>query len=556
MEDERRRIAEAARIDRINTANARASVGLAATFIGFSNEDLGRRTQAVGNAVFSVREGLKAYDTARASVGVNMDLASIALAGNFVGAAMNLAGVFLDTGPSPEEIILEELGRLRKQVNQVRIEMHGRFDQVDAQLDEIYQSMVDGFDVVNSNLDIVLGRLENANSRLRALSQGQRAIEDLIVSQAAMLDENMRDQHFALAGCFDDSLPVFDTPVEDYYEDFRKCVAGFGELAGGLPRLQLESTDAVLDRTINKHFRELKRQMQLSGSESLGRARSLPEPVVVGPDAWFYVARRYEEYLAARPNLVRAYREYLSRSEVVRELRAKRSDLLDYMETVKDELQAFQNGLRPTAFSSLLADAREQIDAFGPIVSASLDRYYDDERISGLQRVRRNGKVVPEVRFEAEEPRWRSLSEFYEEDDTPKWANIVPKCELDLSQLRYHTRATRDAVRNMLDDSFRGGALEQWLHPDVIAPARLGMGNVDICESVDISDGLRGRLFTMDMGYWENYQVSFHIDYCGGGVDVRSASVFVPVVRLWVSRGRGRAPLFTYLCTSSALAKS
>ena len=45
-----------------------------------------------------------------------MTLASFALTGNVVGASLMLMNAFGDSGPSADEIIIEELGKLREEV--------------------------------------------------------------------------------------------------------------------------------------------------------------------------------------------------------------------------------------------------------------------------------------------------------------------------------------------------------------------------------------------------------------------------------------------------------
>ena len=61
------------------------------------------------------------------------------MTGNVLGAVMNIEiSLFGDSEPSPEQMILEEIGKLRQEVNQLRIEMHDRFDRIDEELNEIY----------------------------------------------------------------------------------------------------------------------------------------------------------------------------------------------------------------------------------------------------------------------------------------------------------------------------------------------------------------------------------------------------------------------------------
>ena len=67
-------------------------------------------------------------------------LGSVVLAGNLVGAAMQIAGLFQDN-PSPDQIILEQIAQLRQQLAQMQSIMIDRFDRVDAQLGQIAGSL-------------------------------------------------------------------------------------------------------------------------------------------------------------------------------------------------------------------------------------------------------------------------------------------------------------------------------------------------------------------------------------------------------------------------------
>ena len=50
-------------------------------------------------------------------------LGGAVLAGNLLGAALSIISLFSDQGPPPEQLILEEVGRLRTQVANMRREI-------------------------------------------------------------------------------------------------------------------------------------------------------------------------------------------------------------------------------------------------------------------------------------------------------------------------------------------------------------------------------------------------------------------------------------------------
>ena len=510
--------------DALDVANAQATGSLAATLIGLDNPELGRQVYALNRAVFGVHAGLKTYELA-ADLGANMGLATTALAGNFVGAALGLVDALLGA-PSPEQVLMGQMERLSEQVEQMRQEMHQRFDFVDARLDNILTHVVDGFRVVGVNLDDISLELRTAQGRLATVIRGQRDIEELIVRRTAVLRKAISNLDLALAGCRITPPPAWETK-----ERRDLCVEGFGALAESLELLQEGNGTGDVDQSVNIHFKELVRLIESTGRPSPGVTN------VVGPDAWFWAAIELERYLRARP----AYREDNDAkiaSTVGGELRRRRDALRRYMDAIRNEMEAFQQGSETSAVALLLGEAREQVAVFRSAVSEIADEYYVDELRSGV-RVRRNetgevwrdattGRVVPEVQFEDDAPLWRPLHEFYREPVQPAWWRDTQgeDAVAEPSQgSQWYTGGEYPAwlklgpvpacgspysAYNMSEERFRGVAMNL-LHADEMAPARLGMGDVVVCFSTPLVEQVyRAELYQIEMMYV--------FDYCG---DVR-----------------------------------
>ena len=94
---------------------------------------------------------------------------TVIMTGNVLDGVMKIVSLFGDDKPTPEQQILEEIGKLRQQVKQLRQEMNARFDRIDAQLNAIFTTMQERFDQV----DIQLGKI-NGNVR-----DVQRSLIDL-----------------------------------------------------------------------------------------------------------------------------------------------------------------------------------------------------------------------------------------------------------------------------------------------------------------------------------------------------------------------------------------
>ncbi len=135
------------------TVNNAYAIGIfASQLLGRSNPELARQVEVsvtagkqIADAVNNLRLG--------ASVG---GLATLANISNIGGAVLQVASLFQDAGPSGDEIILQELRGLKELVNQLRTEMHERFDRIDKGLNQLFDAVADGFGYVN----LILGKLD------------------------------------------------------------------------------------------------------------------------------------------------------------------------------------------------------------------------------------------------------------------------------------------------------------------------------------------------------------------------------------------------------------
>ena len=532
----------------LDVANAHATLGLAANLIGVHDPRLGRQVSAVSGAVFGVHAGVKAFETA-AELGANMTLATTALTGNFVGAALNLVGVFRDT-PSPEHMLMEQMQQLSRQVDQLRTEMHDRFDRVDARLVTMLDTVTVGFRDVQNRLDQLEGDLGIANARLLSLARGQRDIQGLIVTQAEILRERVESLIITIMGCAATSFPV---PSDETDRDRHNCIAAFGALADSVYLSQAEIGRP--DQLVDMHFKQFARL-----SDSVGTRIGVSD--VVGPDAWAYVAMLLEEYLSERPDYAERFADEIA-EEVGAKLARQRSDLRRYMAAVREDLRRFQGGSGQSAVDSVLQEARSHVARLRAAVSSIMDEYYAAEDLSGVRaRVDADGTVTPAVRFEDDVPVWRPLSEFYAEPlqprarlDYPGYPNNYPNQTEHPEWRWWYTggevpawiEADSDAASGMSvpatcntgpmiyavegqpgrnEERLRNIALD-FLTTDDIAPARLGMGDIRFCYAFyEIDSGRNG-----DTLLYINYQTTLEYDFSsyGEGCSGERMTVRLPV---------------------------
>lgn len=367
----RRRLAEQRAT--LDAAGYRAAVDLAGTIIGVRDPELGRQIHAINNAGFRLRDAMRAFEKAQA-VGASTTLAGFALTGNVVGAGLMLMSAFGDSGPSTDQLIIEELHRLREEVQQVREEMHQRFDEVHQRfdgvrehLDGIHANMVEAFNVVlgenRRNHEEIVNGLENARLQLSGIAGTQLDTQIFLVRVGELLTALVED--LEMAPCLRPHDPEGGDPMT--ISKFRDCRAQIEALGYRLPELQLlgdqppsGTTPPVWmevrpDRTISQSLDEFKRLLRATGPAGADRAAALPE-TVVGPDAWSYVVDRHDWFLSEYP-------EYASMGDseegarFARTMRVWRTGLTSWAEAIRDELEAFQEGSRPTAFSRLFDEA-------------------------------------------------------------------------------------------------------------------------------------------------------------------------------------------------------
>ena len=479
-------------IEELEIEGYRSAIRLAATVIGFNDRKLGRQILATGNAIFSMHDGIRAYEAAK-KIGANANLAGLTLTWNVAGAALALTGVFMDTGPTADEIILEEIHKLQTQIQKVRQEMHGRFDQVHEHLDGIYESMNRGFDILVKNnaeqlrqLTGIRNALSNARTQLNDVIKMQLDTQSIMVRQGELL----RDLFIEL-----DLAPCTrryrgDETDRMTLTQFLNCRAKIETLSAQLPGLQLPDPSSQItgatwlqfrpDRTISWSFAEFKRLLRHTGPEGVHLANQLPESVV-GPQAWFYVVDMHDKFLAYHPDHAASDAEAIARSEFVGNMRRQRAELVSYAKAISDEVSAFHAGRPSTVFSKLLQEAwsRSSQGTLLSLVEDNYNRYYEDRSLSGIRVRKESGKMVSEISFEGDDPYgWRPMGSFYGVRELPEWIKVSDEACSDHS--------IDQSVLDVLRQSFHRDGILSFVPPEYVMLARLGLGHFDICGASEI----------------------------------------------------------------------
>ena len=514
-------------VEDLEMAAYHTAVDLATTFVGFRDPKLARQIGSVNHAIFGIRDGLRKYHHAL-NIGASTTLASLALAGNFVGATLGLVDIFMDTGPSTDEIILDEVRRIAAQVENVRQEMHERFHSVHEHLDEIYGIISHGLKVLIDyrhedarSLERLALDLQQARHQLSENTEVQLDTQAILVRQGELLQDlivNLR-----LAPCLRDHDPDVGDPMD--LAKFRDCRSAIETLAVQLPKLQIGDDlrslpatalwlDARPDGTIARSYREFKRLHRSADTV-------LPDSIV-GPDAWFYVVDIHDRFLSKYPILYKKDLNEISNSEFARTMRSHRVHLRRFMRVINDALAAFQAGSSDSVFQRLIDEAGYRgLDRLFPLLRDIHNDFYLDRRhfVSGetyfysapsiddrsesasessdrlgllLPEGLRfdvlgdgskivgygGGMVLPEVFFElGPYDGWVPMGYFYE--DVPDWVTV---------QGEYCPDEIPENAVEALRRAFSNIGILNYVHPNDLMLARVGLGKFEVCGSITLNE--------------------------------------------------------------------
>ena len=159
---------------------AKATISILTTIAGQIDPDFAKGLNTVATSTLQVGMAINGWLKAVSGLkGLNKiaSLSTVVMTGNVVGAVMNVVGLFTPDKPTPEQQILEEIGKLRQQVDELRVEMHARFDRIDVELNAIYTTMHDRFDQIDIQLGKINGNIGELQQSLLALDLKLSRIE-------------------------------------------------------------------------------------------------------------------------------------------------------------------------------------------------------------------------------------------------------------------------------------------------------------------------------------------------------------------------------------------
>ncbi|MEZ4864254.1 MAG: hypothetical protein R3C14_23275 [Caldilineaceae bacterium] len=159
---------------------AQAGISIITTIAAQIDPKYAKDFSVVATSSLKVATSINSWLKATAGLGAVdkvFSLSSVVMTGNVLGAVMNIVSLFGDDQPSPEQMILDEIGKLRQQVDQLRVEMHERFDRIDQSLNTIYTTMHERFDQIDIQLGKINGNIQEVQQSLAELDLKLSRIE-------------------------------------------------------------------------------------------------------------------------------------------------------------------------------------------------------------------------------------------------------------------------------------------------------------------------------------------------------------------------------------------
>lgn len=278
--------------------NARSFAGLQLQV----NNELAVAQQSLG-IVGSLGELGAAYATGNVFAGVTATA-------NLVSGVLGLADLLGDGPPSVDQQIFGQIAELRQQVEDMRVQMHARFDIVDAKLDAIYDTMIAAFGLLQDGINTLLADIASVRSSLDRIEAAlfgfaqNLLLVDLTAQTDAVLDYRAKTG-FDLA--YADQSPSFVGGASGLttFATFTAQTSAFAGPDNGSPMsLTLDNAsdllagDAVVSRLLNDFRRVPPGLVTTDGRPVVG-------PIISGrtaaPAPWSQAAAAYAQLSRESP---------------------------------------------------------------------------------------------------------------------------------------------------------------------------------------------------------------------------------------------------------------
>lgn len=229
-----------------------------------------------------------------------------------IGGLLDIGGAiynqFGDDTPSPEEQIFDEIIELRQQVEDMREEMHDRFDRIDAKLNAVFLVLSDGLSQINETTQQIDANVRGLQRQLADVTSELRSIENRLTG--LLQEDRLRD----LVAALDEALGfrlrnTVDMPFlgADSYGEFENTFYTWSTFEASsdafAPKLgSVSEADTLIGGALHEQVNILARMRD----ELIGRTPGIygyANPVIFaqGADAYAQLASENPWYFARTP---------------------------------------------------------------------------------------------------------------------------------------------------------------------------------------------------------------------------------------------------------------
>ncbi|GAA2870085.1 hypothetical protein GCM10010517_30220 [Streptosporangium fragile] len=174
-------------------------IGLLTTLIGFADEKAAKQAAGVGAAAIRIATAVNEYLPKIAGKGIGKAIFSMgtaALTGNVISAISDLLPLFQAGQPTPEQLIMEQLGQLRQEVANLHNAMNEQFSRVNEALNVIYGDMMGKFDEILKLQQATVAQLTQIQGQLQGIQQSVDTWAAEIIK--SLQNTNLKDARAAM----------------------------------------------------------------------------------------------------------------------------------------------------------------------------------------------------------------------------------------------------------------------------------------------------------------------------------------------------------------------
>ncbi|MGO1052862.1 exo-alpha-sialidase [Crossiella sp. CA198] len=162
-------------------SGAKGGLDAVAFLVGINDPEGAKQVRQFAAGAVQLATAVNKCITAFTLINSVFSLATVAFTGNVIGAISTLVSLFASSGPTVEQVILEEIGKLQKQVEQLSQQLSSHFALLDGRLNDIYAGLTVQLGQMDATLEVVRGRVTDIERELTKLDNTTRVIGRTVV---------------------------------------------------------------------------------------------------------------------------------------------------------------------------------------------------------------------------------------------------------------------------------------------------------------------------------------------------------------------------------------